>query len=182
LNLHAFWALDPKSNASANSAIPANAILTEVKVPLVSFVMDAHRMTEMPKHASKCLALLLLFALPAIAMSDQEAYPMVAAVANPAGCHQHGQTKRSATEHAAMKHAATEHVPAAPDSRPVRYRCCQSGHNFAVVQTSLTSPAPMKLVLPKDVRPAPTPISTQNHPGNLSIPSADPPCSTPLRV
>jgi hypothetical protein len=23
LNLHAFWALDPKSNASANSAIPA---------------------------------------------------------------------------------------------------------------------------------------------------------------
>ena len=25
LNLHAFWALDPKSNASANSAIPAYA-------------------------------------------------------------------------------------------------------------------------------------------------------------
>jgi hypothetical protein len=25
LNLHAFWALDPKSNASANSAIPAFA-------------------------------------------------------------------------------------------------------------------------------------------------------------
>jgi hypothetical protein len=25
LNLHAFWALDPKSNASANSAIPACA-------------------------------------------------------------------------------------------------------------------------------------------------------------
>jgi hypothetical protein len=27
LNLHAFWALDPKSNASANSAIPALAII-----------------------------------------------------------------------------------------------------------------------------------------------------------
>ena len=26
LNLHAFWALDPKSNASANSAIPAHSI------------------------------------------------------------------------------------------------------------------------------------------------------------
>ena len=27
LNLHAFWALDPKSSASANSAIPARGLI-----------------------------------------------------------------------------------------------------------------------------------------------------------
>ena len=32
LNLHAFWALDPKSNASANSAIPALGLTVRVPV------------------------------------------------------------------------------------------------------------------------------------------------------
>jgi hypothetical protein len=41
LNLHAFWALDPKSNASANSAIPAcfqllvSSSLLEAKSPII---------------------------------------------------------------------------------------------------------------------------------------------------
>ena len=57
LNLHAFWALDPKSNASANSAIPAcfsfhllaaryspgagsPIILTDALLTFVSFTLD----------------------------------------------------------------------------------------------------------------------------------------------
>jgi hypothetical protein len=177
----------PKSNASANSAIPACAILTEVRVPLVSFEMDMHRMTKMPKRGSRFIALLLLSVMPAMALADHESYPTVAAGANPAGCHQLGSTKdgrteNSATEHAAMKHAAKEHVPIAPDSRPVSYRCCQTGHNSAVVEASQTSPASLAFVLRGDFRPAPSLLSTRNRSGNLLTPSADPPCSTPLRV
>src|SRR5579862_8419012 len=43
LNLHAFWALDPKSNASANSAIPA--FLTTISQVKVCFIkrLAGHR-------------------------------------------------------------------------------------------------------------------------------------------
>ena len=64
---------------------------------------------------SKALAVLLLTAMASLSVTTQGA-DMVAA--RPAGCHQHG-TKP-------------------PVSMPVSYRCCQSGHDSAMPQASVT--------------------------------------------
>ena len=88
---------------------------------------------------------------------------MTAAQAPPAGCHPHGQ---------------------APVSQPVSYRCCQSGHDSALLQTSLavqpdsvglTARYPVHFLLPM--------LHDQGqNPRNLAPSSADPPNITPLRV
>jgi hypothetical protein len=88
---------------------------------------------------------------------------MTAAQAPPAGCHQHGP---------------------APVSQPVSYRCCQGGHDSALLQISLavqpdsvglTARYPVHFLLPM--------LHDQGqNPRNLAPSSADPPNITPLRV
>ena len=79
-----------------------------------------------------------------------------------AGCHQHGAK--------------------APARSPSSYRCCQIGHNQAVlqnpsVQTSLADP-----VWNASLKLAPVEASVHRDPGSATILSPDPPHMIPIRV
>ena len=107
LNLHAFWALDPKSNASANSAIPACAYFNRRGV-LISFKPECQSLIHIGLPSCCCRRRLRF--------RWRRSMSMVMAPARPAACHQH--------------------EGALPSPQPVSYRCCQSGHDSAIVQSS----------------------------------------------
>lgn len=78
-----------------------------------------------------------------------------------AGCHQHG-TKP-------------------PERVPSSYRCCQLGHNSAVLQSTLISQPSMVVVVAYS-GPSPIVVSAQSGPGSVAVLSPDPPHTIPLRV
>ncbi len=112
--------------------------------------------------STKLLAFLLLTTVAAVTLTGQDASLMIAAGAPSAGCHQHDP---------------------APVPKPVSYRCCQSGHDSAILQSSLASrldsaelPSTFEA---RETRPIPV---TYLRLRDLTISSADPPDITPLRV
>jgi hypothetical protein len=117
----------------------------------------------MTKLSSSILSAVLLSALVTLSITGPDASLMIAAQAPAAGCHQH--------------------VPA-PVSQPVSYRCCQSGHDSALLQISftvqldsadLTAGHPILIPVPAfHVRGQST--------SDLATSSSDPPNITPLRV
>ena len=87
---------------------------------------------------------------------------MVGVAVRPAGCH-HGATP--------------------PTSLPVSYRCCQSGHDSAIPQSSLAMHLSSgRPVSTGDSILAPIIISTQSCRHSLMISSPDPPHAIPLRI
>jgi hypothetical protein len=111
------------------------------------------------------VAMLLLTLTAAVSVAGQESTLMlpVPAPARSAVCHQHGAK------------------PSAPT--PVSYRCCQSGHDSAILQTPLTT----RLSAAHGVSTgasisAPVTVSTQSRLQSLTIASPDPPRTFPLRV
>ena len=119
-----------------------------------------HRMVKMHKFSSKVLAVLLLTAMATVPVAGQEGPFMMVVAARPAGCHQHGAKP--------------------PASAPVSYRCCQSGHDSAILQTLLT---PRLSGFSTGVSiPVPIPVATQRCLHRLMISSSDPPDTIPLRV
>ena len=119
-------------------------------------------MTRMSKLNSQVLAVLLVTLIAAISMAQQEDPLMLAPAARPAGCHQHGAKL--------------------PAPGPVSYRCCQSGHDSAILQTSLAAQLSSALLATSHAMPFPITIPTQVWVRRLKISSPDPPHLVPLRI
>jgi hypothetical protein len=121
-----------------------------------------YRIFRMSKHTSNSLVMLLLAVIATVPLIGQGTSLMPAVHERPADCHQHGT---------------------APVPQPVSYRCCQSGHDSAILQNSSASqPEPADLTSPVELSEVLIPnIAHQSlrHPVTLS---ADPPDITPLRV
>jgi hypothetical protein len=115
----------------------------------------------MSKLNPKMLAVFLLTAMTALSVAGQGGSLMVVMSARPAGCHQPGAKP--------------------PASRPVSYRCCQSGHDSAILQTSFATQLSSALISTGDSIPAAITIPTQDS-LQLIISSPDPPHTIPLRV
>ena len=121
-----------------------------------------HRMFRMSKHTSISLVILLVAVIATVPLIGQGTSLMPAAHERPAGCHQHGT---------------------APVPQPVSYRCCQSGHDSAMLQISPASqPEPADLTSPVELCEVLIPnIAHQSLRHSVTL-SADPPDITPLRV
>jgi hypothetical protein len=115
----------------------------------------------MGKRNSKIFVMLLLTVL--VSVAEQDVSQMIAVPASESGCHPHSSKP--------------------PATAPVSYHCCQTGHDSALLQSSLTSQmSSVDVASPGDFRPAPIATSTQNSARSLTLSSADPPRPTPLRV
>jgi hypothetical protein len=121
----------------------------------------AHIIMLMAKRSSQLLALFLLLGLTAVWLPGQAASPMQAQTVPEAGCHQHG---------------AKPPVPA-----PSNYRCCQLGHNSAILQSSLTAQS-FLVVLPGDSSSSLAVISVDSVPGGAAVLLPNTPHIIPLRV
>jgi hypothetical protein len=109
------------------------------------------------------VAMLLLTLTAAVSAAGQESTLMLPVPARSAVCHQHGAK------------------PPAPT--PVSYRCCQSGHDSAILQTPLTTRlSSAHRVSTGASISAPITVSTQSCLRSLTIASPDPPRTFPLRV
>jgi hypothetical protein len=115
----------------------------------------------MAKRSSKLLTVFLLLGMTAVSLPRQETTAMHSQTAPAAGCHQHGAK------------------PLAP--APSSYRCCQLGHNSAVLQVSLTL-QPSLVVVAAASSSSPIVISAENDPGSAAVSTPDPPHTIPLRV
>lgn len=115
----------------------------------------------MAKRSSKLLAVFLLLGLAAVSLLRQETSLMHAQTIAAAACNHHG-TK-------------------APTRTPSNYRCCQLGHNSAVLQSWLPW-QPSLIVVADDSGSAPSVFSGQNNSGNAAASSPDPPHNIPLRL
>src|SRR5882724_5758588 len=131
------------------------------------------QLTRMAKRCSSLVSVLLLTAVAAVSLAGQEASVMAVAPVRPAGCHQHGATQ----------HGATQDGQTPPASAPVSYRCCQLGHNSAVLQNSLASqPSLVDVVSISDSTPAAIVFAASTGLRSLTVSSPDPPHTIPLRV
>ena len=115
----------------------------------------------MSKSSSKILAVWLLALIATLSAAGQEDH-MMPALARPAGCHQHGAKL--------------------PASVPVSYRCCQGGHDSAILQTSSAVQLSSNLLATGDAMPAPIIVPIQIWVHSPKISSPDPPHTIPLRV
>jgi hypothetical protein len=125
-------------------------------------ICKAYRMFGMPKQTSLLLVMLLVSLIAPAPIVGQVTSAMPIAHERPAGCHQHGTS---------------------PAPQPVSYRCCQSGHDSAILQVSfisqpqlsdLTSHFELSEVLISSV--------TRQSLRDVTPSSADPPNTIPLRV
>jgi len=114
------------------------------------------------KSSPNWLAIPLLAVMIVVPLAGQDASVMTA-TARPAACHQHDG--------------------APPSPQPVSYRCCQSGHDSAILQSALWSQ------LDSSDQPVPverarifTLSSTLPIVRQVSASSADPPGLTALRI
>jgi hypothetical protein len=111
----------------------------------------------------RAVAMLLLTLTAAVSVAGQESTLMLPVPARPAVCHQHGAK------------------PLAP--KPVSYRCCQSGHDSAILQAPLTTRlSSVHRVSTGASISAPVTVSSLSRLQCLTIASPDPPRTIPLRV
>jgi hypothetical protein len=120
-----------------------------------------HRTISMGERSSQLLAIFLLIGIATVSSAGHRATLMSAVAVRHAGCHQHGEKP--------------------PASAPMSYRCCQGGHDSAILQT-FTADAPAQMVSNGDSIPASVTPSTQICLHSLMISSPDPPEIIPLRV
>ena len=118
-------------------------------------------MNTVPNRISKWMAVTLLSVISAATTAGQDTALMNVTQPQPAGCH---------------------HRDGAPSSRPVSYRCCQSGHDSAILQIPLTMQMDSSdLRLPVELSPVLATGFRQSL-RSLAISSPDPPLNLPLRV
>jgi hypothetical protein len=117
----------------------------------------------MTKLSSSLLSAVLLSALVTLSIAGPDASLMIAAQAPAAGCHQHSP---------------------APVSQPVSYRCCQGGHDSALLQISPAVPTDsVALTVGLPIRiPVPAFHIRGHSQRDLETSSSDPPNTTQLRV
>ena len=105
---------------------------------------------------------MLLSVMSVAAVLGQDTALMNVTQPQPAGCHHHG---------------------GAPSSGPVSYRCCQGGHDSAILQSSLGSQLDSAdLTSSPDSSQNTTLTIVRRNLRKLALPSADPPGTTPLRI
>jgi hypothetical protein len=129
------------------------------------------------KCGSKILGLLLTIAVviaPSATGASAEVRHAAASLAGPgnppAGCHMH-----------ASNNLPDSGIPNPPRPLPASYQCCLTGHDAAVVQTSYSpQPAAECIVVTAQIELA-LPLRSSGVEVPL-LPSADPPCPTPLRI
>jgi len=115
-----------------------------------------------PKSSPNWLAILLLAAMIVVPLAGQDVSVMMAP-ARPAACHQH------------------EGAP--PSPQPVSYRCCQSGHDSAILQSAPASQLDSADISASVERTGIfTPTAMLPIVRQVSASSADPPGLTPLRI
>jgi hypothetical protein len=119
-------------------------------------------MAKMAKRISNSLLILIVMVAVVGAVAAQEASPMLPAHAPSTGCHQH---------------------ETAPVPEPTSYRCCQSGHDSAIVQASISAQPDSAIFTARvEWNQIPTPTTPHRTLHNLAGASADPPIIAPLRV
>jgi len=117
----------------------------------------------MQKRGARLLAILLLAVTPVLSLVVQETALVKVVHERPAGCHQHSSPT--------------------PVRQPVSYRCCEAGHDSAILQTSIVSqPESAGLAMPVELTQSLNPTGDRPSLRNLAISSAGPPDITPLRV
>jgi hypothetical protein len=116
----------------------------------------------MAKGSSRVLAMFLLLGLATVLLPWQEKLSMHVDAVPAAGCHQHGAK------------------PPAPT--PSSYRCCQVGHNSALLQSAASAQLSLAAVASGDYRPVPVVNSSRKDIVSTTILSPDPPHTIPLRV
>jgi hypothetical protein len=98
----------------------------------------------------------------------------------PASCHAHGRMSLSDSQlpHSPVSHSS---VPLSSPPAPVRYECCLTGHDVAVVQAPhYTSPSHQWTRVTMQIPPLTEYIFSGSEVSMLV--SADPPGTTPLRI
>ena len=119
-------------------------------------------MNTVPDRISKWMAVMLLSVMSVAAVLGQDSALVSVAQPQPADCHHHG---------------------GAPSPRPVSYRCCQSGHDSAILQSSFGSQLDSAdLTSSADSAQNTMPAIVRRNLRKLALPSADPPETTPLRI
>jgi hypothetical protein len=115
------------------------------------------------KPRSKTLAVLLLGALTAGSAVTQLFPTIVATREQPTSCHEDGRK--------------------VPTPQPTSHRCCQIGHQPAILQPAFSTDSLPAHILPRIeiVEPALAMIALNIVP-NLLIPTGDPPGLAPLRI
>jgi hypothetical protein len=122
-----------------------------------------HRTFKMQKRGSRLLAMLLLAVTPALSLATQDTTPVMVVHERPSGCHQHSSST--------------------PIHQPVSYRCCEAGHNSAILQTPIVSQLDSAgLTSPVELSQALNTSASPPSLRNLAISSAGPPDIVPLRV
>jgi hypothetical protein len=117
----------------------------------------------MSKRATKLMPIFLLTLMVAVSLAGQESTLMVAVAGPSAGCHQHGAKP--------------------PASTPASYRCCQTGHDSAILQNSFVTQLSLsRLVTTSGSSNAPSAMPIEGSLKSLMISSPDPPHTIPLRV
>ena len=115
----------------------------------------------MEKRASRVLAVLLVLGLATVLLPWQETGTMHAGTVPAGGCHQQGATSPAPTP---------------------SYRCCQVGHNSALLQIAANPRPPLVVGVAVHRLPAALVISTRNDSDSAAVSSPDPPRTIPLRV
>ena len=112
---------------------------------------------------SKILAVLLLTAMAAVSAAGQQGLTMAPMEARPAGCHHDGAKP--------------------PAHKPASYRCCQSGHDSAIVLTPfVTQLSSAQLAFAGELVSDSFTVPTQSSFPSLMIACPDPPRTILLRV
>jgi len=115
----------------------------------------------MEKRASSVLAVLLVLGLATVLLPWQETGTMHAGTVPAGGCQQQGATSPAPTP---------------------SYRCCQVGHNSALLQIAANPRPPLVVGVAVHRLPAALVISTRNDSDSAAVSSPDPPRTIPLRV
>ena len=141
-------------------------ILADVLIRMYYWVCKgtckAHRMCGMPKRTSILLVMLLVSLIAAAPLVGLDTSAMPKAHERPAGCHQHGTS---------------------PAPQPVSYRCCQSGHDSAILQVSSNlQPQPSDLTSHFELSEVLLSSDTRQILRDVTVSSADPPNTAPLRI
>ena len=111
---------------------------------------------------SKMLLFLLLAAVITAPLAAQGLRPDDPSHERPAGCH--------------------EDAGKVPAPGPASHRCCQGGHDLAILQQSSTLSSPLQLSAQVDFMPHSVAAAEPGDFLNLVIVSGDPPILSPLRV
>jgi len=131
------------------------------------------------KFGSKILGLLLIAALVtaalpgrALVLAAADHAPSAAVDERPAGCHAHGGQSLPLVS-----------PPRSPLPAPVSYKCCLTGHDVAVVPASASPQTPAQCQhtqVTLQIQPSLTAYFSGEEVS--TVPTAEPPGTTPLRI